>query len=61
MDKYLIKLSDDELLDVSADDLLNMEADAEEFDGYYGWIVVKKLVMKKMFSDKLNVRSKPLC
>ena len=43
MDKYLIKLSDDELLEVTAEELLKLEADAEEFDGFYGWIVVKKI------------------
>ena len=39
----MIKLSDDELLEVTAEELLKMEADAEEFDGFYGWIVVKKI------------------
>ena len=49
MDKYLIKLSDDELLEVTPEELLQLEADAEEFDGFYGWIVVKKI------SDEENV------
>ena len=43
MIKYLIKLSDDELLEVTEKELLQMEAKAEEFDGFYGWIVVKKI------------------
>ena len=43
MDKYLIKLSDDELLEVTEKELLQMEANAEEFDGLYGWIVLKKI------------------
>ena len=43
MDKYLIKISDDELLEVTEEELLQMEANAEEFDGFYGWIVLKKI------------------
>jgi len=38
MDKYLIKLSDDKLLEISAEELLKLEADAEEFAGFYGWL-----------------------
>ena len=44
MDKYLIKLSDDELLKVTAEELLKMQADAEEFDVFYGWLVIKQIV-----------------
>jgi len=43
MDKYLIKLSDDELLELTAEELLQIEADAEEFDGFCGWIAVKTI------------------
>lgn len=42
-DKWLIELSDNETKIVTTSELLEMERQAEEFDGFYGWRVVKKI------------------
>lgn len=42
-DKWLIELADEETKIVTTTELLAMEAEAEEFDGFYGWRVVKKI------------------
>ena len=56
MDKYLIKLSDDELLEVTEKELLQMEANAEEFDGFYGWIVLKKIINEEnVLEEKIKL------
>jgi len=46
-DKWLIELADEETKIVTTTELLKMEADAEEFDGFYGWRVVKKITDEK--------------
>jgi hypothetical protein len=42
-DTWLIELPDDETRIVTTTQLLEMEKTAEEFDGFYGWRVVKKM------------------
>lgn len=42
-DKWLIGLADQETKIVTTKELLAMEAEAEEFDGFYGWRVIKKV------------------
>lgn len=41
--KYELELSDNELIIVTESELRKLEADAEEFDGFYGWIVKRKI------------------
>jgi hypothetical protein len=41
--KWLIELSDNEQKIVTTEELIEMERTAYEFDGFYGWRVVKKI------------------
>ena len=50
-DTWLIELPDDETRIVTTTQLLEMEKTAEEFDGFYGWRVVKKI--EAMSNDHL--------
>lgn len=41
--KWEIELSDGERKIVTTEELLQMEKNAEEFDGFYGWRVIRKI------------------
>lgn len=42
-DSWLIEFSDNETKIVTTDELLEMERNAEKFDGFYSWKIVKKI------------------
>ena len=44
MNKILIELSDNFLKLVTKEELMQMENDALEFDGFFGWKVIGKVV-----------------
>jgi len=49
-DTWLIELPDDETRIVTTTQLFEMEKTAEEFDGFYGWRVVKKIEPMKQIT-----------
>lgn len=43
MDSYLIQFSDNETQIVTSQELEKMETEAMKYDGFYSWIVIRKV------------------
>jgi len=55
--KWLIELSDNEPMVVTGTELEQMEHDAEEFDGFYCWRVIRKLTEVETLNFKENANT----